>query len=361
VLGAVLAIGAGSAVAAWYARKRRSTVSLSPSETAATPSALPASSTPIAFSNDVLDTALSDSLRQAFGVLSAEPPLSAADLQIIEQVGAAVEHGVRERDDFPRRPMLLPKLMQLLNDSETPREALVRTILEDPAIAGGVLQQANSAYYRVSPARIDNIDRAVGLLGTDGIRRLMATAIMQPVFRAPKGPFESFAPATWDFAERSALAIEAYSQGRQHYDHLVAQLLAVIGPLARIVTFRLTLDAYGKSSHLTPRAAAFIRAIKRFAPRVALHIAHAWELSDASTTALREQAERTPPPSMGELGRAVYYANLAAALAQVAARDPQLADQLQTALRNQGLTRLEVELLWNAAASHDDAERSPTH
>jgi HD-like signal output (HDOD) protein len=316
----------------------------------------PAGHSPIAFSNDVLDAALSASLQHAFGVHKAEPTLSTPDLQVIEQVAAAVEHGIRERDEFPRRPMLLPKLMQLLNDPETPRETLVRTILEDPALAGGVLQQANSAYYRVSPARIDNVDRAVGLLGTDGIRRLMATAIMQPVFRAPKGPFESFAPTTWDYAQRSALAIEAYSQGRQHYDHLVAQLLAVVGPLARIVTFRLTMDAYLKSPELTPRAEAFIRAVERFAPRVALHIAHAWELSDASTTALREQAERVPPPAMGELGRAIYYANLAAALAQVAERDPQLTERLETALRNQGLTRLEAELLWNAAASHTETQ-----
>lgn len=343
-----VAIVAGIVAASVSARRRTAPPASRPAALGA-----PSATAPIGYSNATLDAALDASLRQAFGAEAHETPLSVTELRIVERIGSLIEHDALEREDFPRRPKLLPKLMQLLNDPETPRELLVRTILQDPAIAGGVIQQANSAFYRISPARIDNVDRAVSLLGTDGIRRLLATAIMQPVFRAPSGPFATFAPATWDFAQRSAVAIEAYSKGRQQYDHLVAQLLAIIGPLARIVTFRLTLDAYGTTPDTTPtpRATVFIRAIERYASQVAQLIATTWELSDASLAALREQAERVPPPAMSHLGRAVYYANLAAALTQAAARDPQLTQRLQNALRDQGLTRLEAELVWEAASA----------
>ena len=37
---------------------------------------------------------------------------------------------------FPRRPMLLPKLLQALNDTESTRRTLVNLIVEDPALAG---------------------------------------------------------------------------------------------------------------------------------------------------------------------------------------------------------------------------------
>ena len=63
---------------------------------------------------------------------------------------------VHQREYFPRRPMLLPKLVQALNDDESTRRELVRLILEDPALAGSALQRANSAAYRYSPEPVDS-------------------------------------------------------------------------------------------------------------------------------------------------------------------------------------------------------------
>nr|MBO2489920.1 hypothetical protein [Gammaproteobacteria bacterium] len=50
--------------------------------------------------------------------------------------------------------MSLPRLMQALNDPS--RQTIVKLIVEDPALAGSVLQQDNNAYYRISPARVDD-------------------------------------------------------------------------------------------------------------------------------------------------------------------------------------------------------------
>ena len=210
--------------------------------------------------------------------------------------------------------MLLPKLMQALNDPQVARETLVKLILEDPAIAGGVLQQANTAFYRVSPARVDKVDRAVWLLGTDGLKRLMATAIMQPVFRVPKGYFDSFAPHTWAHAQRAAAVAERFVAGTRDCDPFVAQLLAVMEALARIVIFRLAMDKYRATPNILPRAEVFIRAMQKHESRVALLIANAWQMTDESKTALNVQARRESPLTMSPLARAVYFANLSATL-----------------------------------------------
>lgn len=306
---------------------------------------------PIAFTNAAIDAAISQSFAYAFGTTHLGEQLTREDAAMLERIGEAAGTSLLQRDYFPRRPMLLPKLMQALNDPETSREELVKLILEDPAIAGGVLQQANTAFYRVSPARVDNIDRAVRLLGTNGLRRLMATAIMQPVFRLPKGDFDAFAPLTWEYAQRAAAAAESYSQGRSQCDPLIAQLLAVLEPLARIVIFRVAMEKYRESPNASPRAEVFARAMRGHSLRVALRIAEAWELSDVSLFAVREQAEGVSPSSMRELSRAVYYSDLAATLTLLAARDANAAPALQATLRGQGLTRMETELLWQAASA----------
>jgi HD-like signal output (HDOD) protein len=323
-------------------------------ETEANFEALDSAPGQIPYTTEAIDGFGAEELKLAFGVNRFDYQIRDEHATVLARVDEAADQSVHQRDYFPRRPMLLPKLMQALNDPEVSREALVKLILEDPAIAGGVLQQANTAFYRVSPARVDNLDRAVWLLGTDGLKRLMATAIMQPVFRLPKGYFDSFAPMTWEHAQRAAAAAERYSKHDGESDPFVAQLLALLEPLARIVIFRLTTEKYRESPNILPRAEVFIRAMQRHSARVALRIAAAWEMSDQSTNALREQAKRVPPETMLPLSRAVYFANLAATLAVLVTRNKVTHDAAVNTLVEQGIPQQDANaLIETALISHE--------
>jgi HD-like signal output (HDOD) protein len=308
----------------------------------------------IPFSTEAIDAAVAEGFKLAFGVQRFDYQIRDEHAIVLDRIDEAADQSVHQRDYFPRRPMLLPKLMQALNDPEVSRETLVKLILEDPAIAGGVLQQANTAFYRVSPARVDNIDRAVWLLGTDGLRRLMATAIMQPVFRMPKGYFDSFAPLTWEQAQRAAAAAECYAKLNRGCDQFIAQLLAVLQPLARIVIFRLTNEKYRESPNIMPRAEVFIRAMRRHSSHVALRIANAWEMSDESVAVLRDQAQHVSPSQMNELSRGVYFANLAGALAIVAARKAESLEAAIVTLIGQGLEQEQAAKMMSAALSSQE-------
>ena len=310
----------------------------------------------IPYTTEVIESYVAEELKLAFGVSRFDYQIRDEHAAVLSQIDEAADESVHQRDYFPRRPMLLPKLMQALNDPEVSRESLVKLILEDPAIAGGVLQQANTAFYRVSPARVDNIDRAVWLLGTDGLKRIMATAIMQPVFRLPKGYFDSFAPLTWEHAQRAAAAAERCSKHGGQSDPFVAQLLAVLEPLARIVIFRLTTEKYRESPNILPRAEVFIRAMQRHSARVALRIAAAWEMSDQSTNTLREQAKRVSPETMLPLSQAVYFANLAATLAVLVSRNKITQHAAINTLVEQGMPQVDASaLIETALISHDPA------
>lgn len=318
----ILASAAAIGTLIWFYRARHASVTSEPEPTAhpvepdpaGESSATAAASPSPTYTTSAIEAAASEAFRLAFGVARFDYQIRDEHARVLHLIDASIEHSVHERDYFPRRPMLLPKLMQALNDREVARETLVKLILEDPAIAGGVLQQANTAFYRVSPARVDNVDRAVWLLGTDGLKRLMATAIMQPVFRVPKGYFDAFAPRTWAHAQRAAAVAERFVARARACDPFVAQLLAVMEALARIVIFRLTMDKYRETPNILPRAEVFIRAMQKHEARVALLIANAWQMTDESKTALQDQARRESPLSMSPLAQAVYYANLTATL-----------------------------------------------
>ena len=314
------------------------------------PSPPPNAVTDAPFSTEAIQAAHDEWYKLAFGVKSFDYEILGEHAAVLDRVSESAEQSIHQREYFPRRPMLLPKLLQALNDTETSRRTLVNLIVADPALAGSVLQRANNAFYRTSREPVDSLDRAIQTLGTDGLRGLIAVAILQPIFRMPRGTFDSFADMTWEQAQRCAAAAESHASVTRTADPFIAQLLGLLGPLARIVLFRLTMDMYREYPNVLPRAEVFIRSMQVHAPVVASRLAQSWELSDLATNALREQVDRVPPGQMGPLGRAAYFGELAGMVTLLAARDPKSWENAEALLIEQGLPPRTARAVWNAAA-----------
>jgi HD-like signal output (HDOD) protein len=303
------------------------------------------------YSTDVITAVFDESFKIAFGIARFDYQIVGEHAAVLERVDETVARSVHQSEYFPRRPMLLPKLLQALNDDDSSRQALVKVILEDPALAGSVLKRANSAFYRVSPEPVESLDRAVVVLGTEGLKSLMAIAILQPVFRQPKGYFDNFATLTWEQAQRTAVAAETCAKSDGGCDPFVAQLLGLLGALARIVIFRLTIERYRERPNILPRAEVFIRSMQKHGPGIARLVASTWELSDISLKALDEQQNRISPAHMSPLGAVVYFGELCGALALLNSRRLHSTDGAQALLLEQGLRRETVYAMWRAALS----------
>ena len=345
--------GAAGVALLVYRRLQQRTSDDEPSVTA--PAAAPATTTEnvvvdATYSTDAIQAAQDECYKIAFGVKTFDYQIFGEHAAVMERIRESAAQSIHQRDYFPRRPMLLPRLMQALNDTDSTRRTLVNLIVEDPALAGSVLQRANNALYRTSREPVDSLDRAVQTLGVDGLRGLMAVAILQPVFRLPRGYFDSFADITWEQAQRCAAGAEKYAAFTRTADPFIAQLLGLLGSLARIVLFRLTVDMYREQPNVLPRAEVFIRSMQLHAPDLACRIAQSWELSDLATTALREQVDRVPPGQMRPLGRATYFGELAGMLTVLGARDAYSWDGAEALLTGQGLSRKTAHAVWHAAA-----------
>src|SRR6187399_2989270 len=120
--------------------------------------------------------ALDDSPREALS-RPLEPdhaPVFSAVQQILEKIEARPEY-------IPRRPSLLPKLMSTVNDADATMTEMSRIIAQDPALTGNLLRIANSPFYRAGSTPIESIDRAVTIVGVQGIRAIIAAALLQPL------------------------------------------------------------------------------------------------------------------------------------------------------------------------------------
>lgn len=349
MVGLVVAI----AVVVLLVRRGRTAAAPTPQRSTAAAAANPeAQAEDIPYASEVTQSIAAECLKVAFAVTRIDYHIMGEHAAVLTAVAQALDESVHERDYFPRRPMLLPKLLQAINDSDSTRAELVRLILEDPTLAGTVLQRANSAFYRVSPAPVENLDRAVFLLGTDGLRGLMAAAILQPVFRVPRGYFENFADCTWEQAERTANAAETYARQSGEADPFVAQLLGMLVMLANIVLFRLTMDKYREHPDVLPRAEVFIAAIQAHRDRMAHLIATTWQLSDPSMVALQEREDRVSPLRMSPAGQCIYYGEICGALALLTVRDVHSEDGAKAILKEQGVTDELAPALWEAATAY---------
>ncbi len=284
-------------------------------------------------------------LRQVeFGMSVPELPAQELDQQVAAAL-AVIGDAASERRHFPRRPNLLPQLMHAINDESTARRQLVAIIARDPALVDSLLRMANSSFYRISAQPVESIERAVAILGSDGLRSVIATALLQPIFAAAAAQdFPRFAPLVWEHALRSAQAALVHAAVAERAEPFASELLSLISGMAEIVLFRAARAQCAAAAHGTPGAAALIAALlQAHAGVLTQRIAADWQLSEAARAALAEQCG--PGPASTPLGRSLRFGRLAGALAVLHANGAIDAAAVRSSLPESQLPAAHAEIL----------------
>jgi len=271
----------------------------------------------------------------------------------VQALASVIESGTIESRYAPRRPMLLPELLHAVNDSETSLRELAAIIVRDPALVANLLRLANSPLYRVSSRPIESIERAIVQLGTDGIRSVVAAAIMQPVFRITDERFSRFPSVTWDHTFRASAAAEAHAAFVEKTDRFAAQLLGLLMGLGTIVVFTVLLDRFKGSKRDGLTAALVAGALDAHAAEAARRIAQSWDLSPRILTTLDGEIPGKAPREVGGLARSLRFGRVAGALAVLHANAViDAATARKSVPADFGPERI-VDLIWTRVAATD--------
>ncbi|MCC4621729.1 HDOD domain-containing protein [Xanthomonas cassavae CFBP 4642] len=285
----------------------------------------PRSSQPVAAPVQDAPPPMRPLLRRMYAVMMDTPsladdslPTDPAQLAVLEAVGGALAHVDLRPQLLPRRPHLLPQLMRAVNDPDASGRGIAAIIAQDPALATNLLRIANSALYRPQGAPLESLERAVVHIGTEGVRQIVAAAVMQPVLSLDGGLYSRLPAAVWDYALRTATAAAAYMRGRGG-DTLSAQLAGLLQGLGAVVILRVLRDAYAERPGLPYSLEVAAALVQRHTVAVAKTIATTWDLPLVLGTALDEQRPEHDATLLATtLGRALRYGRLAAALAMLA-------------------------------------------
>jgi len=250
----------------------------------------------------------------ALGKARPASSVTAGHQEVADATAVALQDAATQQRYAPRRPNMLPRVLSASNDDSFSSRDLAALIARDPSLVGNLLKIANSSYYRVTPEPVESVDRAVVLLGTDGIRSLVTAALIQPIFRIGGADFPRFPEIAWEHTFRAANASVPYNFLVEKSDPAAAELLSLVLGLAAIVVFRVTLDQYAKYPRLRPDAGIVSSLLDAHSASVARRIASSWELSEATIAGLDGQSasvSQYPTP----LGRSLYFGRLVGALA----------------------------------------------
>jgi HD-like signal output (HDOD) protein len=204
---------------------------------------------------------------------------------------------------FPRRPTLMPQLMQAVNDPTAAADRISRIIAHDPVLTADVLRLANSGMHRTSATPIDSIHRAIVVCGVEALRGMLAAAMLRPVFRATSKNFPRFPRVLWDRTERAVRAAELYVMETGRPERFEAQLAVLLNALGPLVVYSAALDVFTRNPHFPPSAPLCVDLVVALSPRMSLRIARDWQTSPRLLAALEfsPQESLTAALRVGEL------------------------------------------------------------
>ena len=269
----------------------------------------------------------------------------AAHMPVLLAASAAIAQIGTEPRYTPRRPSMLPQLLESMSDENASLRALSRTIAQDPELTSQLLRTANSVHYRVSSAPVESIERASALVGTTGLRTLITAALMRPL-SAQGDATGTFGEVMWEHSLYSASGAEAFAARGQDCDPYTAHLLGLLHGLGSVAVYRTLLDQYAAHSHLAPDAAAISQALETQAAVTAKRIADNWGLSGKTQEALESQSSAAPSGEHGSLGRALRFGRAAGAVALLCRRGTMTAEEGRARLAAGGHAGAQIDRIW---------------
>jgi len=207
---------------------------------------------------------------------------------VVEDVVATVTGADLSSRYTPRRPNLLPQLIQSVNDSAASSRSIARIIGSDAVLAATLLRIANSPLYRLQRQDVRSIERAVTLIGNDGIRQIISAALVQPVMQAARGEDAMFARQLWDYTLILSLAAADHARSMEQEDGFAAQLAGLLLGLSGAMVMQATTDVLARSPLRAREPGTLLEVLERCTVPTAARIAGHWKLAPSIMQALRD-------------------------------------------------------------------------
>ena len=217
---------------------------------------------------------------------STEPDRAA--LQMLDQLDRVIASDAQCSQLLPRAPDVVPQLMRTLRDDSYSSVEVARRISRDVVLSAEVIRLASNTLRRNDMATAD-LAQAVAVIGTQGLRRVIARVVLRPLFAAHGNTLSArAAPHIWADADKKARLCAALAHGSS-IDPLDAYLAGLLHNAGWSAAVRAIDNASGAAlpaaswGHPAVAEALFVRRDRLFAKLVP-----PWQLGTALSALAQE-------------------------------------------------------------------------
>lgn len=235
----------------------------------------------------------------ALGQLHLERNIEKANLQALAQLEKKL-HDDRQLSQYaPRLPHVVPQLLRSLRDPNSSAAQQAEIIGQDPVVAASVLRVANSPLFNASRTPIDSFQRAIVALGSNGVRSILSTAVMQPIMQTSNKHYSEFGQHIWNHALSTAVCAQLLApQLRQ--DPFQAYLAGLIHDIGASTIFIQLMNQAEQEN--TPNPDLLYHAIQKYGSGISTKLAQMWDFDKSIVQALKE-LEQQDDHNKSELGQ----------------------------------------------------------
>jgi HD-like signal output (HDOD) protein len=148
---------------------------------------------------------------------------------------------------------------------------------QDPVLTGNLLRIANSPAYKVHERPVESLQRAVTLVGTEGVRQIISAVLVQPVMQVQCEVFPQFSAIIWEHALLASRAAADHARTVTFGDAFAAQWLGLVQGLGAALVMRQLLQEAQARGAVEPALA--LQLLQQWSLPLAQRVA-AWELPE---------------------------------------------------------------------------------
>lgn len=215
-----------------------------------------------------------------------DAPLNNYEAEILQNVKLIIDQG-EINSSIPKLPGVFSEILSELNKEHTDFEKIAIILKKDPILAAKVLTLVNSAYYKRTKQDIDDLGRAVSLLGLNTISFIFVSLIVKQLTKMDVVHYNLFGKLIWQHSLETAYIGEMLSKHFSANSTFLCYLLGLVHDLGKVFIFKIMSEQWQRQIQLNHLGSKpFKVELTALSNKLSLLISQEWQLPEVLSNAI---------------------------------------------------------------------------
>ena len=213
--------------------------------------------------------------------------LNSDEKELVELINRQMEESEEVAQFVPLLPEQLAKFLDEVKKENTDFDKVCAIVKGDIALAGETIRISNSPIYRRAAGSIESIDRAIAVLGLQGVTQIASTLLLKRILDVESSRFKQFGEVLWNHCLECAEACRMLSDGDE--DPFICYLMGLVHDVGKVAMFSSLcqhLDEHGSVN--INESKIFKLVMMEHSTWLSANIAKEWDLPNSIVLALYE-------------------------------------------------------------------------